>query len=139
MWEKKVPPTWDSATGAEQYERLLWNEVKQGNWREVEKRLAATYVALTPQGVLDRAGMVVYFQGLDLTDFTLGDVQVVPNGNDMVVSYRLTLLRQEGASGRPPSSASPTPSSVSQTFLMMTIWQQHEGGWIAIAHSQLPQ
>ena len=121
MWEEKKASAWSSATGAEQFERLLWQEVKAGNWNEVERRLAPTYVEVTSAGVRDRAQAVERLQSLALADYSLGDLQVRPAGSDMAVAYTITLRASSGAE---------------TTLRMMTVWQQVKGGWIAVVHSE---
>lgn len=122
MWkEGQQPSAWSSATGAEQFERLLWQEVKAGNWNEVERRLAPTYVEVTSAGVRDRAQAVERLKSLSLADYSLGDLQVRPAGDDMVVAYTITLRASSGGE---------------TTLRVMTVWQQVKGGWIAIAHSE---
>ncbi len=121
LWEEKKVSAWSNATGAEQFERLLWQEVKAGNWNEVERRLAPTYVEVTSAGVRDRAQAVERLQSLSLADYSLGDLQVRPAGDDMVVAYTITLRASSGGES---------------TLHMMTVWQQVKGGWIAIAHSE---
>jgi len=39
IWPQK-PAAWSNATGAEQFERLWWQDVKDKNWSEVEQRLS---------------------------------------------------------------------------------------------------
>ena len=122
MWEQKQQPSaWSNATGAEQFERLLWQEVKAGNWNEVERRLAPTFVEVTSAGVRDRAQAIERLKSLSLADYSLGDLEVRPAGNDMVVAYAMTLRASSGGE---------------TTLRMMTVWQQVKGGWIAIAHSE---
>jgi hypothetical protein len=122
MWkEGQQPSAWTSATGAEEFERLLWQEVKANNWNEVERRLAPTYVEVTSAGVRDRAQAVERLKALSLADYSLGDLEVRPAGNDMVVAYTITLRASSGGESN---------------LRMMTVWQQVKGGWIAIAHSE---
>ncbi len=121
MWNEKQPSAWSSATGAEQFERLLWQEVKAKNWNEVERRLAHTFVETTYSGVRDRDQTVERLKSLDLADYSLGDLEVRPAGSDMVVAYTVTLRASSGGE---------------TTLRMMTVWQQVKGGWIAIAHSE---
>ncbi len=120
MWEQK-PTAWSSATGAEQFERLLWQEIKAKNWPEVERRLAPTFVEVTSTGSRDRAQTLERLKSLDLADYSLGDLEVRPAGGDMVVAYTITLRASSG---------------VETTLHMMTVWQQVKGGWVAIAHSE---
>src|SRR5438477_8633489 len=90
IWPQ-TPSAWSNATGAEQFERLWWQEVKAKNWQEVEGHLAATYVSSTPAGRFDRAAALQHLQKLDISDYSIGDFNVVPNGADMVVTYNMTL------------------------------------------------
>ncbi|MGH9492235.1 MAG: nuclear transport factor 2 family protein [Terriglobales bacterium] len=121
MWEQKQSTAWSNATGAEQFERLLWQEIKAGNWSEVERRLAPTFVEVTAGGVHDRAQALDRLKALQVADYSMGDLEVRPNGNDMVVAYTITLR---------------LPSGGDTTLRMMTVWQQVKGGWIAISHSE---
>ncbi len=124
MWEKPKASTWSNATGAEQFERLMWQEIKAANWAEVEKRLAPTFVVVSPGGVRDRATEMAFLRRLAIEDYALGEVEVRPNGNDMVVTYSMTL--QANLDG------DPLPSG---PWRMMTVWQQVGTTWTAIAHS----
>ena len=121
MWEQKQPTAWSSATGAEQFERLLWQEIKAKRWPQVERRLAPTFVEVTSTGSRDRAQTLERLQALDLADYSLGDLEVRPAGGNMVVAYVITLRAS---------------SRAETTLHMMTVWQQVKGGWIAIAHSE---
>ena len=121
MWEQKQSTAWSSATGAEQFERLLWQEIKAKRWPEVERRLAPTFAEVTSTGSRDRGQALERLQALDLADYSLGDLAVRPAGDDMVVAYTITLRASSGAQA---------------TLHMMTVWQQVKGGWIAIAHSE---
>lgn len=127
LWQEKSPPTWKSATGPEAYTQLLWQEIKAKNFAEVERRLAATYVAIGPAGRLDRAQAVEHFKQFEIDDFAIGEVDVRPNGPDMVVTYSITLRGR--LAGQPLAS---TP------YRMMTVWQEVKGGWIVIAHAVVP-
>jgi len=120
MWEQK-PTAWSSATGAEQFERLLWQEVKARNWTEVERRLGPTFVEVTASGIRDRGQALERLKALDLADYSLGELAVRPNGADMVVAYTITLRAGSGGES---------------SLRMLTVWQQVKGGWVAIAHSE---
>lgn len=124
MWDKPKATTWANATGAEQFERLLWQEIKAANWAEVEMRLAPTFVVVSPGGVRDRAAEMAFLRRLALKDYALGEVEVRPSGTDMVVTYSMTL--QASLDG------DPLPTG---PWRMMTVWQQVGTTWTAIAHS----
>jgi hypothetical protein len=120
MWEQK-PTAWSNATGAEQFERLLWQEIKARNWTEVERRLAPTFVEVTANGTRDRDPALERLKALQVEDYSLGELAVRPSGSDMIVAYTITLR---------PASGGET------TLRMMTVWQQVKGGWVAVAHSE---
>jgi len=121
MWEQKANTAWSSATGAEQFERLLWQEIKAKNWVQVERHLSPTFVEVTASGTRDREQSLERLKALDLADYSLGELSVRPSGEDMVVAYTITLRAASGAEA---------------TLRMMTVWQTVKGGWIAVAHSE---
>jgi len=130
MWKEKQPPTWSSATGAEQFERLLWKEIQAANWAEVERHLAPTFVSVSPTAVEDRASFLEKLRRLVVTEYALGEMEIRPSGNDMVVTYTVTL------------SGSQDGQAISaQNWRVMTVWQQvgEEPTWTAIAHSHMPE
>lgn len=119
MWKEKQSPGWKSATGAEQFERLLWGDIQAGKWTDVEKHLGGTFVASLPIGTRDRAGAIEYWKKQGISQLSLGDFATQSNGNDIIVTYTAQLA----------GSAAP--------LRMMTVWQQTKGGdWIAIAHAE---
>ena len=123
-WDTPKVSTWSSATGAEQFERLLWQEIKAKNWNAVEPRLASTYVAQASGAWSDRAQAMEHFKALDISDYSLGEVEVHPAGADMVVTYKMNL--RGTYEGQPLEL---------KDARMMTVWQQVKGGWVAIAHA----
>jgi hypothetical protein len=115
---------WSTATGAEAYERLWWKAIQDRDFSTAERHLAPFYTLTTSAGIKDREPAIQYFQTLDLTNISIGELQVKPQGSDMVVSY-VASLQSKG-------------SSAPQRFYMITVWQQVKGGWVAIAHSEVP-
>lgn len=111
-----------NATGGEALERQFWADVKDKNFDELQKHIAISWVWQTPEGPLDRAASLERFRQMEISDYTLGDFKVTPNGPDMIVTYT--------ASFRGPS-VEPTQ------WKMMTVWQKPEKNWIAIAHAQV--
>lgn len=122
--EGKPPQSqgWSVATGAEAYERMWWKSIQQRDFKSVEWHLAPIYTLTTPSGIQDRDGAMKYFQGLDLVRVDIAELEVKPQGSDMVVSYVATLQTR--------SSAAP------QRYYMATVWQDAKKGWMAIAHSE---
>jgi hypothetical protein len=123
-WDPPKVSTWSNATGAEQFERLLWQEIQAKNWNAVEPRLASTFVAQTSGTWRDRAAEMEHFQALEISDYSLGEVEVRPAGADMVVTYKMNL--RGSYQGQPLEL---------KDVRMMTVWQQVKGGWIAVAHA----
>lgn len=123
--EGKPPQSqaWSAATGAEAYERLMWKSIRDGDFKQVERHLAPIYTLTTRSGIAGRNRALDYFRGLNLSDVVIGDLQVRPEGADMVVSYTASLQSKTGAA---------------QKYYMTTVWQQVKKGWIAIAHSEVP-
>jgi hypothetical protein len=121
VFGEKKPPTLKSTTSAEQYERLFWSAVKAKNWQQLPGMLAANVMYSAGGKVLSKDQVVPYLQGLNISDFTINNMVVKPNGVDMSLSYTLQL------------------SSSGQTLTAISVWQQVAQGWILIAHTEQPQ
>jgi hypothetical protein len=124
IYGEKKPPTFQSTTSAEQYERLFWSAVKAKNWQPVPGMLAANVMYSAGGKILSKDQVVPYLQGLTIADFTISNMVVKPNGVDMTLNYTLQL-----------SSA----SGPLQTFTAISVWQQAAQGWILIVHTEQPQ
>ena len=116
--------TWTAATGAEAYERLWWKAVQDRDFKTAEQHLAPIYTLTTPAGIVGHDKAIQYFQALDLSSINIAELEVKPEGPDMVVSYTATLQTRG------------SPSA--QRCYMTTVWQQVKRGWIAIAHTEVP-
>jgi hypothetical protein len=124
IYGEKKPPTLQSTTSAEQYERIFWSAVKAKNWQQVPGLLAANAGYQVGGKVLSKDQVVPYLQGANIADFDISGMVVKPNGPDMTLSYTLQL--------------SPAGGPV-QTYTAMSVWQQVAKGWILIVHTQQPQ
>ena len=121
-------PNWLQATGGEHYERLFWDSVKAKNWNDVEAHLSGTVVTQTPDTVRNKQQVMEHIRQIDLTDYSLGDIHVEPNGADVVVTYTITL--------HGTINGHPLPTAPER---MMTVWQQVKKGVVVmIAHSTMP-
>src|SRR6202011_4983175 len=87
--EGKPPQSqaWSAATGAEAYERLWWKAVQDRDFKTAGRHLAPIYTLTTPDGILGLDQALQYLQNLKLTRINIADLQVRPEGPDMVVSY----------------------------------------------------
>ena len=122
-WPEK-PTAWTNATGAEQFERLWWEDVKEKNWENVEEHLASTYVYQTSGKVRDRDATLEHLKKLEIADYALGEVEVHPDGDSVVITYTMDLKGSyDGQSLLLPHTR------------MMSVWQQQKKGWAMIAHA----
>lgn len=114
-------PTWSNATGAEQYERLMWNAIQRKDWKELNHHLAPIFTGVTASGqALDRTAWTNYWQTQPLAGFTLAEVNVFPEGQDMVVSYVLQIT------GAPAGTR------------VLSVWQDIKGRWTLISTAMTP-
>jgi len=127
MWKEKPANSWSSATGGEQFERLMWRDVKAQDWADFRAHLAPSFVSIEAGGTRDRAATVDYLKSATLSDYTLGDFATASHGADLVVTYTAQV---KGTRNGQPFPAEP--------MRMMTVWQQVTKSWVAIAHSETP-
>ena len=128
LWREHPVSKWADATGGEGLERSFWNEVKAKNWSELERHIAANYVCITPHGRLDRSTALEHLRQLELSDFSLGEVEVELDGNVFVVTYSITMSSSGNGTAVP-----------NIPMRMMTVWQQQKMGWMVIAQTVSPQ
>lgn len=116
--------TWAGATGGEQFERAMWQSIRDKHWNEVENHLAPMFVGVDSHGKqYDRAAWLEHWKSVPLQEYSLGEVAVQPNGNDMVVSYE---LRMSGNSAQ---------AGVDSAVRVVSVWQQLKKGWVMISQS----
>ncbi len=119
--------TWKNATGAEQYERLMWKAIRDKDWKAVQHRLAPMFVGVNSAGQsFDRSAWIEYWKSARISDFSMGEVTVQPAGQDMVVTY---VLRLTGPEGKPQ-----VPAAVR----VVSVWQGVKTGWLLTATSATP-
>jgi hypothetical protein len=124
IYGEKKPPTLQSTSSAEQYERIFWSAVKAKKWLQIPGMLAANVIYSAGGKTLSKDQVVPYLQGLNIADFTISNVVVKPNGVDMTLSYTLQLS---------------TAGGPLQTVTAISVWQQVGAGWILIVHTEQPQ
>ncbi len=119
---------WKNATGAEQYERLMWQAIRDKDWKNAQYHLAPTFVGVDSSGqALDREAWLEHWKTAQIKDFSLAEVSVQPQGANMAVTYIFHAS---------PDLGPPTASGAG--LRVVSIWQQIKGGWILIATSQTP-
>jgi hypothetical protein len=120
--------TFSNATGAEQYERLMWETAHNRDWKAFEQRLAPAFVGVDGAGrAFDRSRWVDRWKNTSVREYSLGEFVVQPEGVDMVVSYLVSL-----GPGATPDGAQ------KESFRVVSVWQQVKSGWIQTASSMTP-
>ena len=120
-------PTWKNATGAEQNERLMWQSIQKKDWLNVQSHLSPTFIGVMADGqMFDRAGWLKQWQSAQMREFSLGEVEVHPEGPDMKVTYIFHV--QASASGLASQAG----------FRVMSLWQEVKRGWMLSAISMTP-
>ena len=114
------------ATGGIGFEQSFWRDIKNRDWRDLDRHVAANFVYATPAGRLERAAAIEEIQKMQVLDYSLGNLESEMNGDTFVVTYTIILHGSAGVQG--------FPSGAQQR---MTVWQHQKSGWVAIAHSVL--
>lgn len=115
-------PSVKTTTSAEQDERLSWQMVRSQHWADLQPLLAANVVWTLPGKTLSRDDVVPYLKTLSVSDYTIRDLSVKPNGPDMTVAYTMQV----------------SSNGTSQEYSVVSVWQQVKNGQVLILRSQLP-
>jgi uncharacterized protein DUF4440 len=119
-WKEPKHPNWSNSAGAEQYERLMWQAIRDKDWVQVERHLAPMFVGVDVSGhKFDQVGWVEHWKSTPVREFNLGEVAVHPNGADMVITYELRLDN-------------------SKPVRVVSVWQQLKKGWVLTTQSATP-
>ncbi len=120
-------PTWNSATGAEEHERLMWQAIRDKDWDNFERHLSPTFIGVNADGqMFDRTGWVEHWKSAQVLEFSLGELQVQPEGPDMKVTY---IFHVQGA----------TAGSVAAAGLrVVSVWQHVNARWVLTTTSITP-
>jgi hypothetical protein len=119
--------TWSNATGAGEFERLMWKAVKEKDWKKVDYHLAPAFVGVTPDGqTLDRDAWMEYWKAANVQELVFGEHRTHPAGVDVVVTSVLQVSR---------TSASP---GAAEGYRVLSVWQQIKHGWILTTTSLTP-
>jgi hypothetical protein len=123
-WEEPKTHTFKTATGAEQYERLMWDAVKNKDRLAIASRLASNYVHQDETGTKSKEQYLAELDQTTLSDYALADLNVTPQGTDMIVTYLITL--------HGTSAGKPFPN---EPIRFLSVWQQQKAGWVLVAQS----
>lgn len=125
LWKEPAKPSWTASTGSEHYERLMWKAIQAKDWKELGAHIAPTFTGVAPDGAsLDRAAWIERWKSYQVTEFSLGELSVQPNGPDMVVTYEIHLQGSANASAK--------------GLRVVSVWQDLKKGWVLIAQTATP-
>src|SRR5215472_1279273 len=111
------------ATGGVGFEQSFWRDIKDKDWRDLDRHIAANFVYVTPTGRLERAAAMEEIQKMQILEYSLGNLETEMNGDTFVVTYTITLRGSASGQGFP-----------NHAQRRMTVWQHQKSGWFAIAH-----
>ena len=127
-WKQPSHFNWKNAPGAEHYENLMWQAVREKDWREVQQHLSPAFVGVTADGrKFDHLAWIEHWKAVEIHDLTLGEMIVQPSGPDMVVSYELKISGSESGRPLPPAS-----------LRVVSVWQELKKGWILTTQTSTP-
>src|SRR4051812_28108796 len=109
IWKESKNPGWKSATGVEQYERLMWKAVKDKDWLAVESHMASNFVYQDASGTKDKAQRLADLKSMAIGDEAISEPVVTPSGNHAIVTYAMNGNK------------------------VMSVWQQQKSGWVMVA------
>jgi hypothetical protein len=111
---------WPNATGAEQHERLMWEAIQKKDWQNYGRHLSPTFIGVNADGqVFDREGWLAYWKSYPTAQFSMGEINVQPEGTDMKITY--ILQRERGGPLR-----------------VVSVWQQIKVTWFVTTTSLTP-
>ncbi len=128
MWGEKPVKAWSGATGGENLEHLFWDTIKAKDWIELEKHVSPAFVYVGPTGIHEKPDAMKYFESLQISDLSLGDITVRPSGGDVIV---VTYIAHINATreGKPLSA---------NQFRMTSTWQKIGKDWMLISRAHTP-
>src|SRR5947207_6884629 len=93
------------AAEGEKMERQMWADFKAKDWKAVESKIAEGFQSIHPDGPRDRAGEIALIEHLNLGEFTLSNFKTTVNGENIVVSYVISVPEAIGQQRLPAKRA----------------------------------
>ena len=101
-------------------------DIKAKNWNAVERRIADGFQSVHPDGPRDRAGEIALLKKMNLGDFTLSNFKSTVVGDNIVVTFTMTVAQTIDGKQLPPKPA-----------YRLSVWKKGAGGWQWISHANL--
>lgn len=115
-----------SASEGEKLEREMATAIKAKNWNVVENRIADGFQSVHPDGPRDRAGEIALLKGMNFGDFTLTNFKSTVVGDNIVVTFTMTVAQTIDGKQLPPKPA-----------YRLSVWKKGAAGWQWISHANL--
>src|SRR6476619_1090413 len=119
-------PAVPGASEGEKLEREMAADIKAKNWNAVESRIADGFQSVHPDGPRDRAGEIALLKDMNLGDFTLSNFKSTVVGDNIVVTFTMTVAQTIDGKQLPPKPA-----------YLLSVWKKGAGGWQWISHANL--
>jgi Domain of unknown function (DUF4440) len=112
------------ASDGEKLERQMANDIKAKNWSAVEARIAHGFQSVHPDGIRDRAGEIALLKQMDFGDFTLSNFKSTTIGDNIVVTFTMTVAETIDGKRLPAKPA-----------YRLSVWKKGVNGWQWISHA----
>jgi len=101
-------------------------DIKAKNWTVVERRIAEGFQSVHPDGVRNRTAEIALLKKMDFGDFTLSDFKSTTIGDNIVVTFTMTVAETIDGK-RPPAKPA----------YRLSVWKKGANGWQWISHANL--
>ena len=119
-------PAAPGASEGEKLERQMAADIKAKNWNAVESRIADGFQSVHPDGPRDRAGEIALLKKMNLGDFMLSNFKSTVVGDNVVVTFTMTVAQTIDGKQLPPKPA-----------YRLSVWKKGASGWQWISHANL--
>jgi hypothetical protein len=114
------------ASEGEKLEREMAADIKAKNWTAVERRIAEEFQSVHPDGVRDRTAEIALLKKMDFGDFTFSDFKSTTIGDNIVVTFTMTVAETIAGKRLPAKPA-----------YRLSVWKKGVNGWQWICHANL--
>jgi hypothetical protein len=115
-----------TTTDGEKMEKQMWEDIKAKNWKAVEDKIAEGFQSVHPDGARDRAGEISLLKNLDVGQVTFSDFKSTMNGDNIVVTYMISVQETIDLERLPTKPAS-----------RLSVWKKGDSGLQWICHANL--
>jgi hypothetical protein len=117
-------PTASDISEGEKLERQMASDIQAKNWKAVEARIADGFQSVHPDGIRDRAGEIALLKKMNFGAFTLGDFKSTTIGDNIVVTFTMTVPETIDGKRLPAKPA-----------YRLSVWKKGVNGWQWISHA----